>query len=131
MANRGLQTAVVAGSAACGGAVGSVEEMTRRSLDGGGFVDERAGIAGCGVGGKVVLACVVTVLGLLFGPVVGGVVGPVVSPEPVGSTAPAPPLGDVEGVDAPVPVFDGIERIGTTRSHAMPSWSVSSVREAL
>lgn len=125
MANRGLQTAVAVGSAGGGGGgggpVGSVAETTRRSPEGGGFVDERVGMAERGVGGYVVLACVVTVLGSLFGRMVGSVVGPVVALGPVGNAAPAPTLADMEGVDAPVPVFDGIERIGTTRSHAMPS----------
>ena len=113
IANRGLQTAVVGGSAG-GGAVGSVDETTRRSIEGGAFADGRAGMAGRVVGGKVVLACVVDV-GSLFGLMVGSVVGPVVAPGPVRSAAPAPTLADVEG---------------TTRSHAMPSWSVSSARDA-
>ena len=117
------------GGSAGGGAVGSVDETTRRSIEGGAFADERAGMAGRVVGGKVVLACVVDV-GSLFGLTVGSVVGPVVAPGPVRSAAPAPTLADVEGGDAPVPVFDGIKWIGTTRSHAMPSWSVSSAREA-
>ena len=124
IANRGLQTTVVGGSAG-DGPVGSVDETTRRSIEGGAFADERAGMAGRVVGGKVVLACVVDV-GSLF----GLMVGPVVAPGPVRSAAPAPTLADVEGVDAPVPVFDGIKWIGTTRSHAMPSWSVSSARDA-
>ena len=65
MANRGLQTAVAVGSAAGGGGpVGSVAETTRRSPEGGGFVDERVGMAERGVGGYVVLA---DVLGSLFG----------------------------------------------------------------
>ena len=69
MANRGLQTAVAVGSAAGGGGggggpVGSVAETTRRSPEGGGFVDERVGMVERGVGGYVVLA---DVLGSLFG----------------------------------------------------------------
>ena len=85
------------------------------------MVDERVGMAERGGGGNVLPACVADVLGSLFGRMVGSDVGPVVAPGPVGNAAPAPTLADMEGVDAPVRVFDAIERIGTTRSHAMPS----------